>query len=196
MLSTLRTPFVQVINKLGRPRTALILAVLEIAVLGIVNGLDFPLSVPYQHRVTGQGYLDFCNYCSATAVQSQVDALGVQGRLSQALLLSTIDIVIPTLSCLFGIAALAALTRQWRARGSSIGWLLAVPVAAMLLDFGENWSIVGLLIRYPAPSPILAGLEGLLSGLKVTAYGLVAVSIVVLLVVNAVFRRHTVEVQQ
>jgi len=188
--------WVQIIDKLGRSRTALILAILEIAVLGVVNGLDFPLSVPYQHRVTGQGYLDFCNYCSAAAVQSQVDALGVQGRLLQALLLCTIDIVIPTLSCLFGIAALAALTRRWRAQDSSIGWLFAIPVAAMLLDFGENWSIVGLLIRYPAPSPVLAGLEGLLSGIKVTGYGLVAVSILVLLVVNAVFRPQIVEAQQ
>ena len=195
-MSTLATIWVQIIDKLGRSRTALTLTILEIAVLGVVNGLDFPLSVPYQHRVTGQGYLDFCNYCSAAAVQSQVDALGVQGRLLQALLLCTIDIVIPTLSCLFGIAALAALTRRWRAQDSSIGWLFAIPVAAMLLDFGENWSIVGLLIRYPAPSPVLAGLEGLLSGLKVTAYGLVAVLIVVLLFVNAVFRPHTVEAQQ
>ena len=194
-MSARATPLVQIINKLGRPRTALILTVLEFAVLIVVNGLDFPLSVPYQHRVTGQGYLDFCNYCSAAAVQSQVDALGVQGRLLQALLLSTIDVLIPMLSCLFGIAALAALTRQWRAGGSSIGWLLAIPVFAMLLDFGENWSIVGLLIRYPSPSPFLAGLEGLLSGLKVTAYALVAVSIVILLAVNAVLRPHTVEVQ-
>ena len=98
-MSTLATLWVQVVDKLGRPRTALILAVLEFAVLGVVNGLDFPLSVPYQHRVTGQGYLDFCNYCSAAVVQSQVEALGVQGRLLQALLLCTIDIVIPTLSC-------------------------------------------------------------------------------------------------
>jgi hypothetical protein len=195
-MSAFATPFVQIINALGRPRTALILAVLEIAVLGTVNGLDFPLSVPYQYRVTGQGYLDFCNYCSAATVQSQVESLGVQGRLLQALLLSTIDIVIPTLSCLFGIAALGALTRRWRVRGSSIGWLLAIPVAAMLLDFGENWSIVGLLIRYPAPSSVLAGLEGLLSGLKVTAYGLVVGSIVVLLAVNAAFRPHTVEAPQ
>src|SRR5215467_5726593 len=160
----------RIVDRLGRTRTALILAVLEVSVLGAVNGLDFPLSVPYLHRVTGQSYLDFCNFCSSAAVQTQVDALGEKGRLLQALLLCTIDIVIPTLSCLFGVAALAALTRRWRARGSWIGWLLALPVVGMVLDYGENLSIVGLLIRHPAPSPVLAGLEGLLSGLKVTAY--------------------------
>ena len=195
-MSAIATSLVQIINKLGRPRTALILTILEIAVLIVVNGFDFPLSVPYQRRVTGHGYLDFCNYWSAGAVQNQVDALGIRGRLLQALLLSTIDIVIPTLSCLFGIAALAALTRRWRARGSSIGWLLALPVAGMLLDFAENMSIVGLLIRYPAPSPVLAGLEGLLSGLKNTAYALVVLFVVVLVAVNAVLRPRTVEVQQ
>jgi hypothetical protein len=193
-MSMLAAPWIQVVRKLGKPRTALILAVLEVGVLGAVNGLDFPLSVPYQRRVTGQGYLDFCNYCSAANVQSQVEALGERGRLLQALLLSSIDIVIPTLSCLFGIATLAALTERWRVRGSPAGWLLAIPVVAMLLDFAENASIVGLLIGYPAPSPALAGLEGLLSGLKVTAYGLVAGSIVVLLAVNAVLRPQAVEV--
>ena len=195
-MSTLANLWVRIIDRLGRPRTALILGVLQLGVLGVVNGLDFPLSVPYQRRLTGQGYLDFCSYCSAGAVQSQVEALGVEGRLLQALLLCTIDIVIPTLTCIFGIAALAALTRPWRARGSSIGWLLALPVAGMLLDFAENMSIVGLLIRYPAPSPVLAGLEGLLSGLKNTAYALVVLSVLALLAVNAVQRPRTIEVQQ
>jgi hypothetical protein len=184
----------RLVDRLGRTRTALFLLVLEVAVLGAVNGLDFPLSVPYLHRVTGQGYLDFCNFCSSAAVQTQVEALGVEGRLLQALLLCTIDIVIPTLSCLFGISVLAALTRSWRAHGSSIGWLLALPVVAMLLDFGENGAIVGLLIRYPAPAPVLAGFEGLLSGLKVTAYGSVVISIVVLLLAHAVKRPRTAEV--
>src|SRR5262249_49808409 len=108
-MKTLATPWSPIANKLGQPPTAPIPSSLLAAVLGTVNGLDFPLSVPYQHRVTGQGYLDFCSYCSAGAVQSQVEALGVQGRLLQALLLCTIDIVIPTLTCIFGIAALAAL---------------------------------------------------------------------------------------
>jgi len=195
-MSLRTTPLAQIINKLGRPRTALLLTVFEIVVLGAVNLLDFPLSVPYQHRVTGQGYLDFCNYCPAAAVQKQVEALGVRGRLLQALLLCTIDIVIPTLSCLFGIAALSALTSRWRVRSSAIGWVLALPLAAILLDFGENLSIVGLLIQYPATSPILAGLEGLLSGLKVTAYGLVAVSIVIFLALHAVVSPRTMEVRQ
>jgi hypothetical protein len=165
-------------------------------VLGVVNTLDFPLSVPYLRRMTGHGYLDFCNYWSAGAVQSELEALGHRGRLLQALLLSTIDIVIPTLTCLFGIAALAALTRWWRARGSRIGWLLALPVVGMVLDYGENLSIVGLLIRYPAPSPVLAGLEGLLSGLKVTAYALIAISCVVLLAFHALVSSKSGEVRR
>ncbi len=183
------------VDWLGRPRTVLILTVLELAVLGTVNGLDFPLSVPYLHRVTGQGYLDFCSFCTSTAVQTQVDALGVQGRMLQALLLCSIDIVIPTLSCLFGIAALSALTRSWRVLGSSIEWVLALPVIAMLLDFAENGTIVGLLIRYPARAPVLAGLEGLFSGLKTLAYGSVLASIVILLIVHAVRRPRTAEVE-
>ena len=166
-----------IIDRLGRPRTALILTALEMAVLGSVNLLDFPLSVPFVHRLTGHTYLDMCGFCSADTVLGELYGLGERGRMLQALLLATVDVLIPTLSCLCGLSALAAVTRPARSRGAAVGWLLAVPVLALVLDFGENGVIAALLFRHPADSVLLAGLEGLLSGLKFIAYGTVVLSV-------------------
>jgi hypothetical protein len=185
----------QVMRWLSRPSTALTLAALEIAVLGTVNLLDFPLSVPYLHRLTGHAYLDMCGFCTSDMVQSEITALGEKGRLLQALLLSTIDMLIPLLSCIFGISALAALTTTPRERGSPVKWLLALPVLALLLDFTENGTIVALLLRYPEPGGNLAALEGLMSGLKFATYGLVVLMIVVLLVAQALRSRRPLQTQ-
>jgi hypothetical protein len=174
----------RMLYRLGRWQTAVALALLEAAVLGIVNGLDFPLSVPFVQRVTGHAYLDMCAFCSSAAVQNEVAGLGDRGRGLQALLLLTIDLLIPTLTCAFGLSALLVLTGKWR-EGRWKRWLLSLPIAAMALDFAENGAIAALLLEYPQPSPVVAGLEGILSGLKFAAYGAMVVAIVALLVARA-----------
>jgi hypothetical protein len=182
-----------ILDRLGRWQTAVALAILEIAVLGIENGLDFPLSVPFLRRVTGHAYLDMCAFCSSAAVQSEVAGLGDRGRLLQALLLSSIDLLIPALSCTFGLSAILALGGKWRGRRWN-RWLLWLPLAAMALDFAENGTIAALLLEYPQSSPRAAGLEGMLSGLKFAAYGAVVVAILALLVARAATRaRPTVQ---
>jgi len=183
----------RIIDTLGSSRTAWVLAGLQVAVLGAVNGLDFPLSVPFVHRMTGHVYLDMCGFCSSVSVRNEIVGLGAEGRMLQALLLSTIDVLIPTLSFIFGISALAALTKSQRGPGSRVRWLLALPLLALLLDLAENWTIVALLLRYPAETPVLAGLEGLLSGLKFTAYGLVVLMILILLLARVVQGLRTAE---
>jgi hypothetical protein len=165
------------LDKLSRPRTALALAALEVVVLAAVNLLDFPLSVPWLRRTTGHAYLDMCAFCSAATIRTELEALGPKGRMAQALLLVTIDVLIPTLSCLFGLSALAALTKPWRDRGATLEWLFALPLLAMLLDFAENATIAVLLIRFPGEASALAALQGLFTGLKFAAYGAVGVAI-------------------
>ena len=172
-------PWLGLATHLGMPRTATALGIALGAVLGLVNGVRFPLSVPYLQQLTGQSYLDMCAFWSASAVEQRVVALGDGGRLLQATLLGTVDVLIPVLSCVFAVSALGALTRAWgdtRLRR----WLLALPLVPLALDFAENASIALLLVRHPTPSPWLAGTEGLLSGLKFTAYGAVLLAVVVL----------------
>lgn len=155
---------------------ASILGVLLAATLALENAADFPLSVPFLRRSTGHAYLDMCAFCSGGHVASEVTALGERGRLLQALLLPTVDIVIPVLACAFGVYALRAWwPGGWAPRARRVA--SALPWAAMFLDFAENGTIVGLLLGYPGSSGTLASAEGILSGLKFAAYGLVVLTV-------------------
>jgi hypothetical protein len=154
--------------------------VLELLVLGSENLLTFPLSVPYFRRVTGRAHLDMCAFCSADQVYAHLQAFGTLGRRLQLLLFATVDIVIPTLSGLFGALALALLTRSRRPVRPGFRWLVLVPVAAALLDFAENALIALLTGRYPERMETVAALSGLVTGMKTIAYLLTAVLLVVL----------------
>jgi len=162
-------------ERLGRRRTLLVLTLLEVAILIIENTGDFPLSVPYLRRTTGQAYLDMCAFSSSAEVYAVLDGLGPRGRALQALLLATVDVLIPGVSFLFGTALLGALVRG-RAPHDWRRWLLLIPLAALVLDLAENAAIAGLLVAHPSRLPSLAALEGLLSGLKFSAYAGVLVA--------------------
>ena len=140
---------------------------LEVLLLAAVNGLTFPLSVPFVREATGHVYLDFCAFCSSSTVFTELSALGPRGRELQLWLLPTIDVVIPVLSGLTGLAVLRRVTRTlpppWRK-------LLLVPVAATLLDFVENAAIARTVWTYPDQNTPMASLVGILSGAKFIAY--------------------------
>ena len=168
----------RIVDRLGRPRTAMASLVVLVSVLGVVNGFDFPLSVPFVVRETGHKYLDMCAFCGSDQVEAELVGLGTRGRLLQAILLASIDIIIPVVSCVAGVAVIAALRR--RSRDTLSRLLLLLPLLALTLDIAENGLIVALLLGHPTPSHVVAGLEGLASGLKFLAYGTVVVTIVVL----------------
>src|SRR3569832_2897244 len=167
------------LDRLSRPRTAAILAAAIAIALAVVNGLDFPLSVPSLVRQTGHRYLDMCAFCSASQIHAELVGLGEHGRLLQGVLFSTIDILIPGLSLLAGLAVIGATTRHMRHRRL----LLALPIIAAALDIVENAAIIALLVAFPAPAPSLAALQGIVSGLKFIAF----LSVVVVLFVLSVF---------
>jgi hypothetical protein len=162
---------------LEKPRVAAALLMALVLVLVTENAGYFPLSVPYFQHHTGQAYLDMCAFCSSDAVQARLAAFGDRGRLLQALLLGTIDVLIPSLSCLAGFAGLAALSRGTRWR-----WLLVLPPAAMLFDFAENISIALLVLRWPASASGLAAAEGILSGVKFALGGAIVVALLSLVI--------------
>lgn len=151
------------INRLAQGRRLWLLLLLEAAVLGAENLLTFPLSVPYMRAATGQVYLDFCAFCSGAEIREQLAAFGSRGRMLQWWLLPTVDVLIPVLSCLAGMAAL-------RRFAHGHAWLQGLPLMTMLLDFAENAAIAALLWRYPEAPPGLATLLGLLTGLKFVGY--------------------------
>lgn len=157
-------------------RWALALTVFEVLLLATVNALDFPLSVPFMERTTGQTYLDMCAFCSGAEVQAKLDAFGEAGRKLQLLLIPTIDVAIPFLSFAFGSAALTL-----GLRGRASPWVRPIrllPFAALVLDLAENAGIVALVTAYPAHLDGLAALVGWLSGLKFSFYGAMVLAIV------------------
>jgi hypothetical protein len=166
------------LNKLKEPKIAAVTAILLVMVLGVVNGLDFPLSVPYIVHNTGHNYLDMCAFCGPSEVQSELAALGERGRILPATLLSTIDVLIPLLSFIFGFSMLGVLGKSLQ--GALPRFLQALPWAALSLDFAENGFIIALLVGYPTPDRTVAGLEGIASGLKFAAYGGVLLSVFIL----------------
>ena len=147
-------------------RWVLALLLVELALLGAVNLLHFPLSVPAQRALTGETYLDMCSFCSAGEEHRILTAFGDAGRAAQLRLLISIDIAIPVISAVFGASALAYLSRR--------RWLLALPIGAMLLDFAENAAIADAVWRYPDPA---SGIAGVLSGLKALAYAATVIAI-------------------
>jgi hypothetical protein len=175
------------IDRIATPRLALVLLVVEALLLGAVNTLDFPLSVPYMRRATGHNYLDMCAFCSAAQIQQNLEGFGDIGRRLQLLLMPTIDIAIPVTSGVFGAVALTVLARRFAARW--MRWLPLVPLAAMALDFAENGAIIGLVVTYPRSPMLLATLSGLLSGLKFCAYGSSVATLVALLLADLAARR-------
>lgn len=170
----MQTPIRRVLTRLGRPGVVWTLAALELLVLAAENLLHFPLSVPYMRAATGGSvYLDMCAFCSATEVQSQLTAFGERGRLLQAWLLLSIDVVIPVLSCALAVAVFSLGLRPGRARRV----LLGLASSALLLDFAENAAIGASLLQYPATRDLTAGAVGLLSGFKFIAYVLVLLAL-------------------
>jgi hypothetical protein len=166
------------LDRVTTARRVGVLLVLETLLLGCENLLDFPLSVPFMRRTTGHPYLDMCAFCSAPQIQAQLDDFGDAGRKLQLLLMPTVDVAIPVLSCAFAASALTLLRRE-RRRGW-LRWLRLLPFAAMALDFAENAGIVALVAAFPRRLDGVAALTGLLSGLKFCAYASSLAAIVVL----------------
>src|SRR5664280_366420 len=181
------TYFFKQIDRASTPRVLVILLVLEVLLLGSVNGLDFPLSVPFMVRTTGHNYLDMCAFCSAQQIYTHLDAFGTSGRHLQLLLLTSIDVAIPVSSCAFGVVALMVLGRT-----SRLQWLALAPTLAMFLDFLENVGIAVVVTHYPEHLDNIAGLTGFISGVKFCAYALTLVLILVLAAMYVVRQIHKV----
>jgi hypothetical protein len=170
------------------PQRVVLLLCLEVLVLACENALMFPVSVPYMRRATGHVYLDMCAFCSSRQLYAELDAFGETGRQLQLLMLSSVDLVIPLVSGVFGATALSLLTRRLRARRPGWRWLLLAPIAATTLDFGENMGLALLVTRYPQRMAGLATITAFTTGLKSVAYVLTLVAVVVLAATSRVTR--------
>jgi hypothetical protein len=180
------------LDRFSNGRRAAQLFILTLAALVSVNLLDFPGSVPYMRRVSGQTYLDMQGFYTAARAYELLDAFGPQGRRLQLLLSTTFDAVFPSLVGAFGAVAITWSFRRAFGRPSR---LAAVAVAAAALDYLENLAVIVLVTEYPRHLDLVAQAAGVFTALKGVAY--LATSVVLLVgVVSALgqpLRHHFVE---
>jgi hypothetical protein len=153
------------------PRGVLLSFSAMVALLVAENLLAVSPGVVYLRSVThGLNFLDF-GFTPASSAHAALSALGPAGRRAQALLLGSMDLLIPFASGLFGTLAIVAFThtlvrepKRWRA-------LTLIPLAAMALDYAENMSIAGLLVTFPRDPAWLSVLTFWLTRAKFACYG-------------------------
>ena len=161
------------------PRRAWLSFAAMSTLLAAENLAPFSPGSPYMRRVThGLEFLDF-GFAPADSAHAVLTAFGPAGRHVQALLTTTVDIVIPFVSGTFGALALAALVRalfRTPGRWLALTWL---PVVAALLDYAENAGIAGLLLSYPNDPAWLSVLTHWLTLAKFAAYNATAALVLV-----------------
>jgi len=156
------------IDGFSNGRRAALLFILALALLLSINLLDFPGSVPYMRRVSGNAYLDMQGFYTAARAYQLLDAFGPQGRRLQLLLSTTFDVVIPLLAGAFGTVSITWSFRRAFGRPSR---LALVALGAAALDYLENAALIVLLTAYPRHLDVVAGAAGVFTALKGVAYG-------------------------
>ena len=155
------------IDRFSSGRRAAQLFLLSLAGFLSVNLLDFPGSVPYMRRVSGNTYLDMQGFYTAARAYQLLDAFGPQGRRLQLVLSTTFDVVLPLLAGAFGAVTI---TWSFRRAFGEPSRLAALALAAAALDYLENVAILVLLAGYPHHLDLVAQIAGMFTGLKGVAY--------------------------
>jgi hypothetical protein len=148
------------------PRAAQ-LFVLTLAAVVSLNLLEFPGSVPYMRRISGNTYLDMQGFYTAGRAYQLLDGFGPQGRGLQLLLSTTFDAVFPSLVGAFGAVTITWSFRRAFGRPSR---LAALALAAAVLDYLENLAIILLVTTYPRHLDFIAQAAGVFTALKGVAY--------------------------
>jgi hypothetical protein len=172
------------LDSFSNGRRAALLFLLTLTALVSINLLDFPGSVPYMRRVSGQTYLDMQGFYTAERAYQLLDAFGPQGRRLQLQLSTTFDAVFPSLVGAFGAVAITWSFRRAFGRPSR---LAAVALAAAALDYLENLALIVLVTEYPRQLDFVAQAAGVFTALKGVAY--LATTVVLLVGVVAALGR-------
>jgi hypothetical protein len=168
------------LDRISNGRRVAQLFALTFAALVSINLLDFPGSVPYMRRISGQTYLDMQGFYTAGRAYELLDAFGPQGRRLQLVLSTTFDAVFPSLVGAFGAIAITWSFRRAFGRPSRLG---ALALAAAALDYLENLAVIALVTEYPRHLDLIAQAAGVFTALKGVAY----LATTVVLLVGVVF---------
>jgi hypothetical protein len=187
------------IRLLDRLATGRHVAITFLAALAVLLGANV-FSTHFYRRTGGYGLLDLAggSNVAATGTGYSPDTAyelltrwGPAGRHDQLVFTLTLDVLVPILTFLFLALALLKLTRPHR----QVRWLrvlaVALPVAYLISDYGENITILAMVLGYPRRLDAVAGLAGALWTAKTatSTLALVAVLLAALLRLTGWLRR-------
>lgn len=145
-------------NFLSNRWAAAVFTVLFVAFLIFVLPAQAKLAAQYGDA--GQGP-DTSLYYSAETLYAMAGTLGEEGRAFYVKQRWTFDVVWPFVYTSFLLSTTLACARRlpyWQTR---LGWLSAIPLAGVTLDFVENTSASIIMVRYSATTPVVEHLSGL-----------------------------------
>ena len=155
------------IDRVSTGRRAGQLALVAIVAMLSINLLDFPVSVPYMRRVSGNTYLDMQGFYTAARAYQLLEAFGPGGRRLQFLLATTFDALFPATAGAFGVVAI---TWSFRRAFGTPSRLALLGLVAATLDYLENLSIIVVVKAYPRHLDLVAQAAGVFTVLKGAAY--------------------------
>ena len=133
-----------------------------VAVAGLVIFILFTaLVLPRQaSQSPGEhvGTPDLSFFYTPQDLYGMAEAYGEQGRADYIRVRFTFDVVWPLVYTFFLVTSISWLYARAFASRSDWRWANLVPVAAALLDFGENVSTSWVMFRYPVAAPVVAAL--------------------------------------
>lgn len=112
------------------------------------------------------GAPDTSLFYTAGQLYDWAEGYGATGRQAYIRARLTFDVIWPLVYTFFLVTALSWLTRRGFAARSVWQRANLVPLLGMLFDFLENGATVLVMARYPAETPVIATLAGVLTLLK------------------------------
>ena len=160
------------VRRLARPPILLGLVITLVLAMLSIHVVDTPWSlVRFRHVTGGLSILDQEMHYSGAQAYHRLAALGETGRHFYLWrLLAGLDVVIPLLIALtLSVAILLLLSGRGVSSDTQDRWAL-LPWLGAALDYGENVAIGVLLLAFPSPHQVLAGIAGWITTAKLTAY--------------------------
>lgn len=148
-------------------RTTGWLALAALLLFVAFTALVLPRQAAQAEQVTGSARSpDTALFYTAAQLYGWAEAYGAEGRAAYVRARLTFDVVWPLVYTFFLVAALSWLMPRAFPAGSVWARANLVPLPAMLFDFLENGATALVMSRYPASTPVVDALAGLLTFLK------------------------------
>ena len=114
----------------------------------------------------GAGSPDTSFWYTPADLYRQAEAYGPEGRQAYIRARWTFDLVWPVVYTAFLVTAISWVYRRTFAPHSRWQWANLAPVLGVSLDYMENMAASLVMARYPAPTPVVAGLAPVFTSLK------------------------------